>query len=70
MAWNWESAVCVITRGDGLLGRGMALTFAEAGADVVLSDLNLEAAERVSGEVEALGRRARPCRPTWPIRSP
>jgi len=56
--WSSEGAVAVITGGGGLLGRGMALTFAEAGMDVVVSDLRLDAAEKVAGEVEGLGRRA------------
>lgn len=56
--WSSEGSVAVITGGGGLLGRGMALTFAEAGMDVVLSDLRLEAARAVAAEVEARGRRA------------
>ena len=56
--WVSKDAVAVITGGGGLLGRGMALTFAEAGMDVVVADLRLEAAQRVAAEVEARGRRA------------
>jgi NAD(P)-dependent dehydrogenase (short-subunit alcohol dehydrogenase family) len=55
-----EGQVAVITGGGGLLGRGMALTFAKAGIDLVLADLNAEAAIRVAEEVRALGRRAIP----------
>jgi len=42
------------------MGRQMALGFAEAGADVVLADLNLADAEVTAGEIEALGRRGIP----------
>lgn len=55
--WSSEGSVAVITGGGGLLGRGMALTFAEAGMDVVVADLRLDAAEKVAAEVTARGRR-------------
>ena len=42
------------------IGRAMSIGFAEAGADVVLADLNEEGAERTAAEIEALGRRALP----------
>ncbi len=56
--WKSEGSVAVITGGGGLLGRGMALTFADAGMDVVVADLRLEAAQKVAAEVEAKGRRS------------
>jgi NAD(P)-dependent dehydrogenase (short-subunit alcohol dehydrogenase family) len=56
--WTWAGGVSVITGGGGLLGRGLALAFAQQGMDIAVSDLNLEAAERVAAEVAALGRRA------------
>jgi NAD(P)-dependent dehydrogenase (short-subunit alcohol dehydrogenase family) len=56
--WVSRDSTAVITGGGGLLGRGMALTFAEAGMDVVVSDIRIEAAEAVAAEVEARGRRA------------
>jgi NAD(P)-dependent dehydrogenase (short-subunit alcohol dehydrogenase family) len=40
------------------MGRQMALGFAEAGADVVLADLDLPGAEITTGEIESLGKRA------------
>ena len=55
---GWDGAVAVITGGGGLLGRGMALTFAQAGMDLVLADLKLDAARAVADEVGGLGRRA------------
>ncbi len=42
------------------IGRTMSIGFAEAGADVVLADLNEEGAERTAAEIESLGRRALP----------
>lgn len=40
------------------LGRAMALALAEAGADLLLVDLNLAGAEQTAAAVEAYGRRA------------
>ena len=48
---------CITGAGRGM-GRVTALKLAEAGADVVVSDVNLASAEAVSKEVEALGRRS------------
>lgn len=48
--------VAVITGGGGLLGRGMAIAFAREGMDIVLADLNEEAANKVADEIRALGR--------------
>jgi 3-oxoacyl-[acyl-carrier protein] reductase len=48
----------VITGGGGGIGRECALLFAAEGADVALSDVRLEPAQRVADEVKALGRRA------------
>jgi NAD(P)-dependent dehydrogenase (short-subunit alcohol dehydrogenase family) len=50
--------VVVITGASKGLGRAMALGFAEAGADIVVSSRKLEPCEVVAGEVRALGRRA------------
>ena len=46
----------VVTGGGGGIGRSIALALAGAGMDVVLADVELEAAERVRDEVRALGR--------------
>lgn len=48
----------VITGGGGGIGRECALLFAAEGADVALSDVRLEPAQKVADEVKALGRRA------------
>lgn len=48
----------VVTGGGGLLGRSMALRFARAGMNIVVSDIHLEGAEAVAGEVEKAGGQA------------
>jgi NAD(P)-dependent dehydrogenase (short-subunit alcohol dehydrogenase family) len=53
-----DGKVVVVTGGSKGLGRAMALGFAEAGADVVVSSRKLEACEAVAEEVRDLGRRA------------
>src|SRR5262249_46835344 len=50
--------VVLITGGSRGLGRAMALGFAEAGADVVVTSRRLEACEQVARAVEKLGRKA------------
>jgi NAD(P)-dependent dehydrogenase (short-subunit alcohol dehydrogenase family) len=51
--------VVVVTGASKGLGRVMALGFAEAGADVVVSSRKLEPCEAVADEIRAMGRRAR-----------
>ncbi|MCD2315349.1 glucose 1-dehydrogenase [Sphingomonas sp. IC-11] len=50
--------VALITGGSRGLGREMALAFADAGADVIVSSRKAEACEAVVSEIEAKGRRA------------
>ena len=47
--------VAVVTGAASGIGRGMALTFARAGANLVLSDIDEARMSGVLGEVEALG---------------
>jgi 2-hydroxycyclohexanecarboxyl-CoA dehydrogenase len=53
-----ENRVAIVTGGAKGMGRGIALKFAEEGADVVLCDLDLAGCRSVAAEVEALGRKA------------
>jgi 3-oxoacyl-[acyl-carrier protein] reductase len=50
--------VSVVTGGAQGLGRAIALELARKGSHLVVGDLNLEAAQRVTEEVHALGRRS------------
>ena len=50
--------VAVVTGGGSGIGRGMALAFADAGMTLVISDIELPAAEKVAGEVRDKGVRA------------
>lgn len=53
-----ENMVAIVTGSSRGIGRAIALAFAREGADLVVNDLDLEGAEKVASEVEALGRRA------------
>jgi NAD(P)-dependent dehydrogenase (short-subunit alcohol dehydrogenase family) len=50
--------VALVTGGSRGLGREMALAFADAGADVIVSSRKADACEAVADEVRARGRRA------------
>ncbi|HYE67577.1 MAG TPA: SDR family NAD(P)-dependent oxidoreductase [Anaerovoracaceae bacterium] len=58
MELKGKSAI-VTGAGQGI-GRGIALSLARHGADVMICDLNLDAAEKTAKEIEALGRKALP----------
>ncbi len=53
-----KGRVVIITGAGGGLGRAHALAFAADGASVVVNDINLDAAEKVVGEIAAAGGRA------------
>jgi meso-butanediol dehydrogenase/(S,S)-butanediol dehydrogenase/diacetyl reductase len=53
-----EKQVAIVTGGGRGIGRVTALELARQGADLVVAELDLAAAERTAGEVRALGRRA------------
>lgn len=50
--------VALVSGAASGMGRQMAIGFAEAGADVLLADINLPGAERTSADITALGRKA------------
>ena len=53
------------------MGRAMALALAEAGADLMLADLNTAGLERTAEQITRLGRRAIPvtCDVSKPVRT-
>ena len=53
-----EGKVALVTGGSRGIGRAIALTFADAGADVVVSSRKLPDLEVVAGEIKAKGRKA------------
>ncbi len=50
--------VALVSGAASGLGRAMALTFAEAGADLMLADLNVEGVGKTGEDIKRLGRRA------------
>jgi NAD(P)-dependent dehydrogenase (short-subunit alcohol dehydrogenase family) len=55
---EFRDAVTVITGGGSGIGRSLALALAGEGADIVVADLDQQAAGSVADEVRAVGRRA------------
>jgi len=49
--------VAIVTGGAGLLGRQFCRTFAEAGAAVLVADLNIKSAEKVAAELANLNNK-------------
>ena len=49
--------IAIITGGGGGIGTGIAACLAREGADIVIADLRLEAAQETVRQVEAVGRR-------------
>jgi 3-oxoacyl-[acyl-carrier protein] reductase len=50
--------VALVTGGGGAIGGASARALARAGADVIIVDLRLEAAETVAGQIREIGRRS------------
>jgi NAD(P)-dependent dehydrogenase (short-subunit alcohol dehydrogenase family) len=58
MIRDLSGKVAVVTGAGSGIGRGYSLALAEAGMDVVVSDLNLESAEETAGMVRELEQKA------------
>jgi NAD(P)-dependent dehydrogenase (short-subunit alcohol dehydrogenase family) len=58
-----EGKVALVTGSSRGIGKAIALTFADAGADVVVASRKLEDLEKVAAEIKAMGRKAL-CVPT------
>ena len=50
--------VALVTGAAQGIGKAVALLLAQKGADIIISDINLEKAEETSKEIATLGRRA------------
>ena len=50
--------VALVTGSGRGIGKAIAMTFARAGADIVVVDMDLPSAERTAKEISALGRKA------------
>ncbi len=59
MMIDLSGKVALVTGGARGIGRGICLTLAEQGADIAVTDLNLDGASAVAGEIESIGRTAR-----------
>jgi len=53
-----DDRVAIVTGGGRGLGKSMALALAEAGAHVMIADLDIASAEEASAAITALGRRS------------
>ena len=55
---NLKDKNAIVTGSAQGIGKSIALELAKAGANIVVSDVNLEEAEKTAKEIEALGRKA------------
>ena len=53
-----DNKTALVTGGSRGLGREMALAFAEAGADVIVTAREQSSLQQIAGEIEAVGRKA------------
>lgn len=56
--FSLDGRTALVTGGSRGLGREMALAFARAGADVIVSSRKQESCDRAASEIRALGRRS------------
>jgi len=64
-----ENKVAIITGGGGGIGKALALGFVEAGARVVVADVDLSLAEAVAGEVKGMGGHSLPLKVDVTVKS-
>jgi 3-oxoacyl-[acyl-carrier protein] reductase len=50
--------VAIVTGGGAGIGKAIALALAKEGADIALTDVNLETAQQTATEIESLGRKS------------
>ena len=55
---DFAGRTAVVTGGGSGIGRGLALTWAAEGMNVVVADLRVETAEAVAEEIRAMGQQA------------
>lgn len=55
--FDLSGKITIVTGARRGIGRGIALVLAKAGADVVVSDINLEDCQKVVEEIEGLGQK-------------
>ncbi len=55
---NLSGKVVIVTGGGAGLGKAIAFSFAQAGADLVIAEINPQSAGEVASEIHALGRKA------------
>ncbi len=60
--FNLHGKVAIVSGAASGMGRAMSLAMAEAGADLMLADLNEDGARDTANEIEKLGRRGVPVR--------
>jgi len=53
-----KDRVALVTGGAQGIGKAVALLLAKNGADIAVSDVNLQKAEETAGEIQSLGRKA------------
>ncbi len=56
--FNITGKVAIVTGGAGGIGRALAIGLAQHGADVVVTDINLDGLEPISAEIQSQGRKS------------
>jgi NAD(P)-dependent dehydrogenase (short-subunit alcohol dehydrogenase family) len=57
---NLDNKIAIVTGAGQGIGKAIAIRLANAGADVAIMDLNMDAAAAVAQEIEGIGRRSLP----------